>query len=64
MAKMIPSKLICVEKFAGYPPWDRFAVCDMRQTSAVGVIKEVKKKAAAAGAEATKSAATAVKGKR
>ncbi len=46
MVKMIPSKPMCVEKFADYPPLGRFAVRDMRQTVAVGVIKEVEKKAA------------------
>ena len=29
----------CVESFAEYPPLGRFAVRDMRQTVAVGVIK-------------------------
>jgi elongation factor 1-alpha len=37
---------MCVEKFADYPPLGRFAVRDMRQTVAVGVIKDVEKKAA------------------
>jgi len=63
MVKMIPSKPMCVEKFADYPPLGRFAVRDMRQTVAVGVIKDVEKKAAASG-KVTKSAATAVKGKK
>jgi len=58
MVRMIPSKPMCVEKFADYPPLGRFAVRDMRQTVAVGVIKEVEKKAAASG-KVTKSAATA-----
>ena len=61
MVKMIPSKPMCVEKFSDYPPLGRFAVRDMRQTVAVGVIKEVEKKAAASG-KVTKSAATAAKG--
>lgn len=43
MVKMIPSKPLCVETFAEYPPLGRFAVRDMRQTVAVGVIKEVEK---------------------
>jgi elongation factor 1-alpha len=47
MVKMIPSKPMCVEKFADYPPLGRFAVRDMRQTVAVGVIKDVEKKTAA-----------------
>jgi len=33
-----------VETFTEYPPLGRFAVRDMRQTVAVGVIKEVTKK--------------------
>jgi elongation factor 1-alpha len=41
MVKLIPSKAMCVEEFAKYPPLGRFAVRDMRQTVAVGVIKEV-----------------------
>jgi len=44
--KLIPSKPLCVEKFAEYAPLGRFAVRDMRQTVAVGVIKDVEKKAA------------------
>ncbi|ODQ63648.1 hypothetical protein NADFUDRAFT_43956 [Nadsonia fulvescens var. elongata DSM 6958] len=41
--KMIPSKPMCVEAFTEYPPLGRFAVRDMRQTVAVGVIKSVEK---------------------
>ena len=41
---MIPTKPICVERFVDYPPLGRFAVRDMRQTVAVGVIKDVEKK--------------------
>jgi len=59
MVKMIPSKPMCVEKFADYPPLGRFAVRDMRQTVAVGVIKDVEKKAASTGKVATKGAAVA-----
>jgi elongation factor 1-alpha len=33
-----------VEVFSQYPPLGRFAVRDMRQTVAVGVIKEVTKR--------------------
>ena len=47
--KLIPSKPMCVEKFADYAPLGRFAVRDMRQTVAVGVIKEVEKKAGGEG---------------
>uniref|UniRef100_A0A803YRQ3 Tr-type G domain-containing protein n=1 Tax=Meleagris gallopavo TaxID=9103 RepID=A0A803YRQ3_MELGA len=42
---MIPGKPMCVESFSDYPPLGRFAVRDMRQTVAVGVIKAVDKKA-------------------
>jgi elongation factor 1-alpha len=44
MVKLVPSKPMCVETFADYPPLGRFAVRDMRQTVAVGVIKEVTRK--------------------
>jgi elongation factor 1-alpha len=44
MVVLLPSKPMCVESFAEYPPLGRFAVRDMRQTVAVGVIKEVVKK--------------------
>jgi len=43
IVKMIPSKPMCVEAFSDYPPLGRFAVRDMRQTVAVGVIKSVEK---------------------
>merc|ERR1712108_71741 len=43
IVKLIPSKPLCVESFKEYPPLGRFAVRDMRQTVAVGVIKEVEK---------------------
>ena len=39
-----PTKPMCVEVFADYPPLGRFAVRDMKQTVAVGVIKGVEKK--------------------
>jgi elongation factor 1-alpha len=44
MITLVPSKPMSVETFADYPPLGRFAVRDMRQTVAVGVIKEVNKK--------------------
>jgi len=43
IVELIPSKPMCVETFAEYPPLGRFAVRDMRQTVAVGVIKKVAK---------------------
>jgi elongation factor 1-alpha len=45
IVRLVPSKPMCVESFQEYPPLGRFAVRDMRQTVAVGVIKEVNKKA-------------------
>ena len=44
LVRMIPQKPMCVEAFNQYPPLGRFAVRDMKQTVAVGVIKEVVKK--------------------
>lgn len=41
---MKPGKAMCVESFSDYAPLGRFAVRDMRQTVAVGVIKEVTKR--------------------
>ena len=38
---LMPTKPLCVESFTEYPPLGRFAVRDMRQTVAVGVIKTV-----------------------
>jgi len=45
IVKLVPTKPMCVETFQEYPPLGRFAVRDMRQTVAVGVIKTVNKKA-------------------
>merc|ERR1711968_353504 len=47
MVTMEPSKPMVVETFSDYPPLGRFAVRDMRQTVAVGVINAVTKKEAA-----------------
>jgi len=44
MILLVPSKPMVVETFAEYPPLGRFAVRDMRQTVAVGIIKNVTKK--------------------
>jgi len=55
MVRLVPSKPMCVETFTEYPPLGRFAVRDMRQTVAVGVIKEVTKRAK--DAKVTKAAA-------
>jgi len=58
LVEMKPSKPMCVEAFSDYAPLGRFAVRDMRQTVAVGVIKSVKKKEAGAG-KVTKAAVKA-----
>lgn len=58
---MVPSKPMCVESFQEYPPLGRFAVRDMRQTVAVGVIKSVEK--TAKGGKTTKAAEKAGKKK-
>merc|ERR1712164_26439 len=55
MATLVPTKPMCVEAFKAYAPLGRFAVRDMRQTVAVGVIKEVEKSDKAG--KVTKSAA-------
>ncbi|XP_027431323.1 elongation factor 1-alpha-like [Zalophus californianus] len=57
--QMIPRKPLCVESFSEYPPLGRFAVRDMRQTVAVGVIKAVEKKTT--GGKVTKSAMKAAR---
>merc|ERR1712209_310769 len=61
IVELIPSKPMCVEAFSDFPPLGRFAVRDMRQTVAVGVIKATTPKAAAG--TTTKSAAKAAKKK-
>ena len=55
MVDLVPSKPMCVEAFQQYPPLGRFAVRDMKQTVAVGVIKSVEKKEVTG--KVTKSAA-------
>jgi elongation factor 1-alpha len=55
MVTLAPTKPLCVETFSDYPPLGRFAVRDMRQTVAVGVIKSVDK--SEKEGKATKSAA-------
>jgi len=61
MVKMVPTKPMCVESFKEYAPLGRFAVRDMKQTVAVGVIQSVEKveKSAAKGGVAAKAAAPA-----
>merc|ERR1712025_1109190 len=61
IVQMIPSKPMCVETFQQYAPLGRFAVRDMKQTVAVGVVKEVNKKEA--GGKTTKAGEKALKKK-
>merc|ERR1712087_869049 len=63
MVELIPQKPMVVEVFSSYPPLGRFAVRDMRQTVAVGVIKETERKEPVGGGKQTKSAANAAKKK-
>ncbi|KAF3830476.1 hypothetical protein GH733_004295 [Mirounga leonina] len=59
---MVPGKPMCVKSCSDYPPLGCFAVRDMGQMVAVGVIKAVDKKAAGTG-KVTKSAPKAQKAK-
>jgi len=54
MVTMEPTKPMVCEAFSDYPPLGRFAVRDMRQTVAVGVIKSVVKKEPGGGKGAKK----------
>ena len=38
---LVPTRPMCVESFAEYPPLGRFAIRDMRTTVAVGVIRSI-----------------------
>jgi elongation factor 1-alpha len=58
IVEMVPQKPMCVEAFSDYAPLGRFAVRDMRQTVAVGVIKSVKKRVDGQG-KVTKAAVKA-----
>jgi len=60
IVQMVPQKAMCVEAFSDYAPLGRFAVRDMRQTVAVGVIKEVTKRDSSS--KMTKSAQKATGG--
>jgi elongation factor 1-alpha len=52
--KIVPTKPMCVESFAQYAPLGRFAVRDMKQTVAVGVVKDVEKKIGGDGVKKVK----------
>jgi len=43
VVKLAPTKPMCVEPYKSYAPLGRFAVRDMRQTVAVGIIKSTEK---------------------
>jgi len=60
IVQLVPQKQMVVETFNEYPPLGRFAVRDMKQTVAVGVIKQVEKKTGDKG-KTTKSAETKLK---
>merc|ERR1719402_1593949 len=62
MVELVPSKPMCVEPYAEFAPLGRFAVRDMRQTVAVGIIKSVEFKESSGG-KVTKSAQKAQKKK-
>jgi elongation factor 1-alpha len=62
IVELVPSKPMCVEAFQQYPPLGRFAVRDMRQTVAVGVIKAVEKSEGTG--KTTKAATKAAGGKK
>jgi elongation factor 1-alpha len=64
MVLMTPTKPMCVETFSEYPPLGRFAVRDMRQTVAVGVIKEVTRKLPGKGGATVTKAAQKAAGKK
>jgi elongation factor 1-alpha len=59
IVQLVPQKQMVVESFVEYSPLGRFAVRDMKQTVAVGVIKVVEKKAEKG--KLTKAAQTAAK---
>ena len=44
MVELLPMKPLCVETFHEFAPLGRFAIRDMKQTVAVGLIKSVLKK--------------------
>merc|ERR1712226_1499793 len=61
LIELVPQKPMVIEAFSNYAPLGRFAVRDMRQTVAVGVIKETTRKEKGAGGKTTKAAQKAGK---
>lgn len=43
IVKIVPTKPVCIEKFSEFPQMGRFAIRDMGQTVAAGVVLEVEK---------------------
>jgi elongation factor 1-alpha len=43
IVKIKPTKPLCIEKFSEFPQMGRFAIRDMGQTVAAGVVLEVEK---------------------
>merc|ERR1711957_314553 len=56
LVELVPMKPMVVESFSTYAPLGRFAVRDMRQTVAVGAIKEITKAAVKGAGKTTKAA--------
>ena len=44
IVKVKPTKAVCIEKFSEFPPLGRFAIRDMGQTVAAGVVLDIVKK--------------------
>ena len=61
MVQLVPKKPMIAESFSTCAPLDFFAVRDMRQTVAVGVIKEITRKHQA---DKTSKAAQKAQGKK
>jgi len=59
LATLVPSKPMCLEAYKEYPPLGRFAVRDMRQTVAVGLVQSTV--AAVKDGKMTKAAKKATK---